>query len=124
MEDKKEMSLSQAWKEFKESFRYAVEAKQGKFSLSVYLNRLSDSIDTYIKEIQVKENSQFQSGHIEVSSEQGNLNFLIHLNFLTHNKTVMEKILYKSIPLTQFTDDTLSELERGKKIYAVDAPEE
>lgn len=124
MENKTEMSLSRAWKEFKESLCYAVEAKKAKFSLNTYLNRLSDSVDTYIKEIQVKENSQFQSGYIEVSAEQGNLNFSIHLNFLTRNKTIMEKILRKSIPLTQFTDDTLSELERGKKIYAVDAPEE
>ena len=116
MENKTEMSLSRAWKEFKESLCYAVEAKRGKFSLNTYLSRLSDSIDTYIKEIQVKENSQFQSGHIEVSTERDNVTFSIHLNFVEQNSTTTEKILCKSIPLTQFADDTLSELEKGKKI--------
>lgn len=124
MENKTEMSLSRAWKEFKESLHYAVEVKKGKFSLNVYLNRLSDSIDAYIKEMQIKENSQFQSGYIEVSTERDNVTFSIHLNFVEQNSTTTEKILCKSIPLSQFTDNTLSELEKGKKIYAVDAPEE
>lgn len=124
MENKTEMSLSRAWKEFKESLCYAVEAKRGKFSLNTYLSRLSNSIDTYIKQTQVKENLQFQSGYIEVSTERDNVTFSIHLNFVEQNSTTTEKILCKSIPLTQFADDTLSELEKGKKIYAVDAPEE
>ncbi|HAD77026.1 MAG TPA: hypothetical protein DCG08_03340 [Dialister sp.] len=124
MENKTEMSLSRAWKEFKESLHYAVEAKKGKFSLNVYLNRLSDSIDAYIKEMQIKENSQFQSGYIEVSTERDNVTFSIHLNFVEQNSTTTEKILCKSIPLSQFTDNTLSELKKGKKIYAVDAPKE
>ena len=58
MENKTEMSLSRAWKEFKESLCYAVEAKKGKFSLNVYLNRLSDSIDAYIKEMKILNSSQ------------------------------------------------------------------
>ena len=124
MENKTETSLSRAWKEFKESLHYAVEAKKGKFSLNTYLSRLSDSIDTYIKQTQVKENLQFQSGYIEVSTERDNVTFSIHLNFVEQNSTTTEKILCKSIPLTQFTDNTLSELERGKKIYAVDVPKE
>ena len=77
-----------------------------------------------IKEIQAKENSQVQSGQIEVSTERDNVTFSIHLNFVEQNSTTTEKILCKSIPLTQFADDTLSELEKGKKIYAVDAPKE
>lgn len=122
MENKTEMSLSRAWKEFKESLCYAVEAKKGKFSLNVYLNRLSDSIDAYIKEMQIKENSQFQSGYIEVSTERDNVTFSIHLNFVEQNTTTTEKILCKSMAVTQFTDDTISILQKGEKIYTIDAP--
>lgn len=122
MENKTEMSLSRAWKEFKESLCYAVEAKKGKFSLNTYLSRLSNSIDTYIKQTQVKENLQFQSGYIEVSTERDNVTFSIHLNFVEQNSTTTEKILCKSMAVTQFTDDTISILQKGEKIYTIDAP--
>lgn len=122
MENKTEMSLSRAWKEFKESLCYAVEAIRGKFSLNTYLSRLSNSIDTYIKQTQVKENLQFQSGYIEVSTERDNVTFSIHLNFVEQNTTTTEKILCKSMAVTQFTDDTISILQKGEKIYTIDAP--
>lgn len=124
MESKTESPLSRAWKEFKDSFRYAVEAKAGKFSLDIYLNRLSDSIDDYIKKEQVKENSQFKSGYMEVSAEEGNVvNFSIHLNFLAQDGANVEKILCKSIAASAFTEDTLPKLQEGKKKYDIDAPE-
>ncbi len=123
MESKTESPLSRAWKEFKDSFRYAAEAKAGKFSLDTYLNRLSDSIDDYIKKEQTKENSQFQSGYMEVSAEEGNVNFFIHLNFLAQDGANVEKILCKSIDGSAFTEDTLPKLQEGKKKYGIDAPE-
>lgn len=123
MVNETETPLLRAWKEFKDSLRYAAEAKTGKFSLDAYLNRLSDSVDTYIKKVQVKEGSQFQSGYIEVVAEGENVNFSAHLNFLANDKAAVEKILCKSISITQFTDGTLSKLHEGKKMYIIDVPE-
>ena len=90
--------------------------------MNTYLSRLSDSIDTYIKQTQVKENLQFQSGYIEVSTERDNVTFSILLNFVEQNTTTTEKILCKSMAVTQFTDDTISILQKGERIYTIDAP--
>lgn len=123
MKNKQDVTtLSTAWKEFKDTLQYATQAKTGKFSLNTYMKRLSHSVDDYIQKIEKNEDSQFQSGCIEVLPDQTNINFSIHLTFIDKNKIITEKILCKSVTSEQFTKNTLIQLQNNKKIYVVDAP--
>lgn len=122
MKNKENIKLSTAWQEFKEALHYATQAKIGKFSLGTYIKRLSYSIDDYIQKIEKEEDLQFQSGYIEMYSNQTNINFSIHLTFIDKNKIITEKILCKSIMSEQFTKETLPQLQNNKKVYIIDPP--
>lgn len=123
LEEKKEKTLTDAWKEFMSSIRFLLETKSGKITLDMYMKNLSDFIDDYIRKEQEEETCEFKSGYVEVAFLGENVNFAIFLSFLGKGGGVIEKVLRKSVSSQQFTNSDLLQLQEEKKVYVVNAPE-
>lgn len=123
MEEEKEKSVMDAWKELMSSIHFLMETKTGKITLEAYINKLSDFVDDYIRKAQTEEDCQFESGYVEVVLTDKDVNFSIFLSFLDRGGGAVEKVLRKSVPGQQFTDNDLLQLRQEKKVYIVNAPE-
>lgn len=111
-------SNSSLFKELRKSFRYMIESRHGKYSLSTYLEIVGQYADTQIIEAR-KNGLKYIGGECVVNLEHGDPDkyvFSVEMFFVDQQGQNIRKTACRKLDSKRFTRETKEEISSEKNI--------
>lgn len=111
--------------ELKRNFLYMFQSAKGKYSLSTYMDILSEFTDSTINEAGEK-NLHYKDGELVFKNQDdNNINVLIKMNFIDNNNADIQKKAERNLEKKIFTSEAIEKIEQEEEIhYSIEAPKE
>jgi hypothetical protein len=111
--------------ELKRNFLYMFQSAKGKYSLSTYIDILSEFTDSTINEAR-KKNLHYKDGELIFKDQDDNkINVLINMNFIDNNNADIQKKAERNLEKKIFTSEAITKIEQEEEIhYSIEAPKE